>query len=88
MAWGRDGSLIVPPTYVAYALVQGRPLGDIGVDGLFAGDPSLLAIPRLGEAWETAERAVSTRLSAACGMRRPQVDAGTDCKVLPCYSVP
>ena len=42
---------------------------DTPLDGLFAGDPSLLAIPRLGEAWETAERAVSTRLSAACGVR-------------------
>jgi len=39
------------------------------LDGLFGGDAELLAIPRLGEAWETAERSVSARLSADCGLR-------------------
>ena len=41
-----------------------RPL-----DGLFSGDIELLAIPRLGEAWEAAERAVSSVLEAEHALR-------------------
>jgi len=49
-------TLIVPPTYVAYALVQGRSLADIGVDGLFVGErPIRLEVARImfgGEEWD------------------------------------
>lgn len=49
----------VPPTYVAYALVQGRPLEQIGVDGLFVGErPIKLAVARImfgGEEWDLLE---------------------------------
>jgi hypothetical protein len=39
------------------------------LDGLFGGDIEMLAIPRLGEAWEAAERAVSSVLEAEHGLR-------------------
>ena len=49
-------TVVVPPTYVAYALVQGRPLHDIGTDGLFVGDkPIRLEVGRImfgGEEWD------------------------------------
>jgi acyl dehydratase len=48
--------LVCPPTYVAYALVQGRPLEDVGVDGLFVGErPLRLDVGRVmfgGEEWD------------------------------------
>lgn len=54
---GYDG-LVVPPTYVPYALVQGRPLGEIAVDGLFVGErPLRLDVGRVmfgGEEWDFA----------------------------------
>jgi acyl dehydratase len=49
-------TLVIPPTYVAYALVQGRPLDSIGVDGLFVGAaPLRLEVARMmfgGEEWD------------------------------------
>ncbi len=49
-------TLVVPPTYVAYALVQGRPLAGIGTDGLFGGEKSIrLEVARImfgGEEWD------------------------------------
>lgn len=52
-------TLVAPPTYVQYALVQGRPLEDTTVDGLFKGDvPLRLAVARVmfgGEEWDFVE---------------------------------
>lgn len=49
--------LVVPPTYVQYALVRGRPLEDIREDGLFAAKASAmrLRVSRTmfgGEEWD------------------------------------
>ena len=50
------GGLAVPPTFVQYALVQGRPLAETRTDGLFQGDvPIRLAVERTmfgGEEWD------------------------------------
>lgn len=52
---GYDG-LVAPPTYVQYAVVQGRPLGRIREDGLFMGTSGLkLRVQRTmfgGEEWD------------------------------------
>lgn len=54
-------TIVAPPTYVQYALVQGRPLGDIREDGLFGGGggSSLrLRVSRTmfgGEEWDFVE---------------------------------
>ena len=49
-------TLVVPPTFVQYALVQGRPLDSVRVDGLFVGPkPLKLAVERTmfgGEEWD------------------------------------
>ncbi len=49
-------TVTIPPTYVAYAMVQGRPLDQIGVDGLFVGTaPLQLEVARImfgGEEWD------------------------------------
>jgi len=49
-------TLVAPPTYVAYAVVQGRPLSETKVDGLFTGDvPIRLEVARImfgGEEWD------------------------------------
>ena len=48
--------LVAPPTYVQYALVQGRPQADIREDGLFRGtSPLRLRVQRTmfgGEEWD------------------------------------
>lgn len=48
--------LAVPPTFVQYALVEGRPLAETRTDGLFQGDiPIKLAVSRTmfgGEEWD------------------------------------
>ncbi len=52
-------SLAAPPTYVQYALVRGRALGDIREDGLFKGNSGLrLRVSRTmfgGEEWDFLE---------------------------------
>ena len=49
-------TLVAPPTYVAYAVVQGRPLEETGPDGLFVGgEPLRLEVARImfgGEEWD------------------------------------
>lgn len=49
-------ALLAPPTYVPYALVQGRAQADIATDGLFIGErPLRLAVARVmfgGEEWD------------------------------------
>lgn len=49
-------ALVAPPTYVQHAVVQGRSLDDVGVDGLFIGDaPLRLEVARVmfgGEEWD------------------------------------
>ena len=49
-------TLTIPPTYVAYALVEGRPLEEIRGDGLFLGGEKLrLEVSRVmfgGEEWD------------------------------------
>ena len=42
---------------------------DVPLKGLFADDTEMLAIPRIGDAWESAERAVSVALEADTGLR-------------------
>ena len=42
---------------------------DVPLKGLFADDTEMLAIPRIGDAWESAERAVSAELEAETGLR-------------------
>ncbi len=48
--------LAAPPTFVQYALVEGRPLAETRTDGLFQGDiPIRLAVQRTmfgGEEWD------------------------------------
>lgn len=54
-AAGHHG-LVAPPTFVQYALVQGRPIEETRTDGLFQGDiPLDLAVQRTmfgGEEWD------------------------------------
>ena len=57
--------LVVPPTYVQYALVRGRPLEDIREDGLFAGKASAMRPPR-----SVANTKVSERLRTSGCVRR------------------
>ena len=42
---------------------------DVPLKGLFADDTDMLAIPRIGDAWESSERAVSAALEADTGLR-------------------
>ena len=42
---------------------------DVPLKGLFADDTEMLAIPRIGDAWESAERAVSAELESETGLR-------------------
>jgi DNA-binding MarR family transcriptional regulator len=42
---------------------------DRPLDGLFADDPEMLAVPIIGEAWQAAERAISSRLEDENDMR-------------------
>lgn len=42
---------------------------DRPLSGLFAEDPEMLAIPIIGEAWEAAERAISSQLEGENDMR-------------------
>lgn len=42
---------------------------DEPLSGLFADDPEMLAVPRIGDAWETAERALSAGIEAESGLR-------------------
>lgn len=62
--------LAAPPTYVQYALVRGRPLGDIREDGLFKGNSGLrLRVQRTmfgGEEWDFLEPVcVGDRITAS-----------------------
>lgn len=43
--------------------------GDQPLSGVFGDDIEMLAIPRLGDAWEVGERAVSAMLEAGHGIR-------------------
>jgi acyl dehydratase len=49
-------TMIAPPTFVQYALVQGRPLDQVRTDGLFVGPrPLVLKVERTmfgGEEWD------------------------------------
>lgn len=42
---------------------------DRPLSGLFADDPEMLAVPIIGEAWEAAERAISSQLESENDMR-------------------
>lgn len=42
---------------------------DRPLSGLFADDPEMLAVPIIGEAWEAAERAISSQLEAENDLR-------------------
>lgn len=42
---------------------------DLPLSGVFADDDEMLAIPVIGDAWETAERSVSAALASAHGLR-------------------
>lgn len=42
---------------------------DRPLNGLFADDPHMIAVPLIGEAWQAAERAISAQLEAGHEMR-------------------